>query len=63
MYKSTFKKSGAKYIEWGRFFPRSFSEARKSKQTFVPHGSRREAPVNPNFAPLFPKVDFPKVDF
>jgi hypothetical protein len=58
---------GAKYIEWGRFFPRSFSEA------FVPHGGLKN-PVNlpfpphgglksPHFAPLFPKVDFPKVDF
>ena len=28
---------------------------------FPPHGGK--APVNPHFAPLFPKVDFPKMDF
>ena len=30
----------------------------KSEQNFVPHGGK--APVNPPFAPLFPKVDFQK---
>jgi hypothetical protein len=40
----------------GRFFHKVSAKQGKGEQNIVPHGDF--APVNPLFAPLFPKVDF-----